>query len=873
MSHTTKETSNTPDILAPAGDRKSLLAALKGGADAVYLGIHNFNARWGATNFELSELEDAIDLTHSYGKMVFLALNIPIKQNELQKSLEIIDSAYSFGIDAIIIQDPGLLQFARKTYPDLKLHASTQMTIHNRAGVEFVESIGADRVILSRELDTGELKSIIDSTSIEVEVFVHGALCYSYSGRCLFSSFLSGRSANRGACAQPCRLRYRFMINGHVIDNKIVGDYPISCAELCTLSGIDEIVNTGATSLKIEGRMKRYEYVIQSTGAYKTAVVKLKNGVIFSKDEIKAQEKDLAKLFYRGFTKGFILGEKDVTHSKYSSNYGVFLGKVTGVSHFRYTTSITLQLHEDIHVKDGIGINTRTRMLGSAVNVIKRDEKRVENAKAGETVTLEISSKTGKTVKSGDEVYLTTDRHLLNRLQEIEMKPSPVRIKVTARKDKKLKIGIKIEQKRDGDINRNINITGNGNGNGKTYGSEYEDEYIVQQAIRSPTTKEKIRAITEKLGDTPYVADFVDVVVDEDVFIPIGILTNARRKAADLLLQKIIKGYKKERKNLQLSDYGYLCNCNDCKNENNSRNENKIDTNSSNIGNDSIKKLLLSVEVKDADSMLYAADAGADIVYVPIEQFSKLKYQSEEKRREFNAKSEAGIEFVFIVPQITHDNELTALTPLINEVNNAGFGVACSNLGAVQIAKTCGIPFVAQKELNTFNALTSCVLFDAGAHRVTLSSELNLDEIGHIYSNTYAFNENQQTEIVVHGRELLLVTENDLLKPLIDKNLVETDSNSNSNVLLVDKKERRFPVKRWGTRTLIYNFEVLNMLEDIEQIKECGVDVLRLDLRLNTKREVKEITKAYRDALMGKSGRIRGRQGDVYTKGQYFRGV
>jgi len=271
--------------------------------------------------------------------------------------------------------------------------------------------------------------------------------------------------------------------------------------------------------------------------------------------------------------------------------------------------------------------------------------------------------------------------------------------------------------------------------------------------------------------------------------------------------------------------------------------------------------------------MLYAADAGADIVYVPIEQFSKLKYQSEDKRREFNAKSEAGIEFVFIVPQITHDNELTALTPLIKEVNNAGFGVACSNLGTVQIAKKCGIPFVAQKELNTFNALTSCVLFNVGAHRVTLSSELNLDEIGYICPNTYAFNENQQIEIVVHGRELLLVTENDLLKPLIDKDLVETDSNSNSNVLLVDKKERRFPVKRWGTRTLIYNFEVLNMLEDIKQIKECGVDVLRLDLRLNTKIEVKEITKAYRDALMGKSGRIRGRQGDVYTKGQYFRGV
>ena len=830
MSHPTK---NTPEILAPAGDRESLLAALKGGADAVYLGIRDFNARWGATNFELDELEDAIDLAHSHDTKVFLALNIPIKQDEIQDALDIIDSAYSSGIDAIIMEDLGLLRIIRETYPDLKLHASTQMTIHNTAGAQFVEDIGADRVILSRELDTTELKNIIDNTGIEAEVFVHGALCYSYSGRCLFSSFISGRSANRGACAQPCRLRYRFIVDGRDVDStKIgIGEYPISNAELCTLPEIDKIVNTGVVSLKIEGRMKRGEYVTKSASAYKSAVESLKNDGVLNKDKIESDEKELKKLFYRGFTKGFMLGESDVTHPKYSSNYGLFLGKVVDIADFRYTTSLMVKLHEDFHAKDGIGIQTRKRMLGSAVNVMKRGEERIESAKAGETVILEISSKTGKSVDIGNELYLTTDRHLLNRLQETDLKRTPVSIKVTAKKDEKLKIEME-------------GATGATGETGETEGVVFEDDYIVQQAMKAPTTDEKIKTIIEKLGDTPYAAESVDVVADEDIFIPIGVLTNARREAADLLLQKTIRGYKRERKNPQLSDFNHLCR-----------------TESANDSTEATEATLLSVEVNDTDSMFYAADAGADIVYVPIEQFSELKDPI--------AKKEEDVEFVFIVPQITHDNELTALMPLIEEVKTAGFGVSCSNLGAVQAAKTCSIPFVAQKEFNTFNAFTSCVFFDAGAHRVTLSSELNLDEIWHICENLDTSREDQQVEIVAHGRELLLVTENDLLKPLIDKNLVETDS----DVLLVDKKERKFPVKRWGTRTLIYNFEVLNMLDDVEKLKGSGADVLRLDLKLNTKREVKEITKAYRDALMGNRGRIRGQHGDVYTKGQYFRGV
>jgi putative protease len=263
-------TCTPPEILSPAGDQEALLGAIKGGADAVYLGVGEFNARQGAKNFAIDDLEAAIDLAHSHGVLVYLALNIPIKQKELQHALDIVDRAYAAGIDAIILQDLGLLRLLNEIYPDLSLHASTQMTIHSKEGVDFASGLGAKRVIVSRELTTDEVKDIVDRSKVDIEVFVHGALCYSYSGKCLFSSFLHDRSANRGACAQPCRRRYRFLVNGREIDERhIGGSYPISCAELSTLTGLEDIIKTGVVSLKIEGRMKKPEYVTASASAYK----------------------------------------------------------------------------------------------------------------------------------------------------------------------------------------------------------------------------------------------------------------------------------------------------------------------------------------------------------------------------------------------------------------------------------------------------------------------------------------------------------------------------------------------------------------------------------------------------------------------------
>ncbi|NPE32029.1 U32 family peptidase, partial [Methanococcoides sp. SA1] len=359
------------------------------------------------------------------------------------------------------------------------------------------------------------IEDIVKNSDVEIEIFVHGALCYSYSGKCLFSSFINDRSANRGACAQPCRRPYVFVVNGRTINENITGRFPISCAELCTLSEIGDIVKTGVKSLKIEGRMKRPEYVTESSHAYKQVVEDVCGSEELGEDDIKGFEKDLAQLFYRGFTKGFVLGDRDVSHPKYSSSYGVFLGKITNVKDFKYNTSITLTLDEDIRLKDGVGIHTKAGVLGSAVNkLFDADGEEIKEANKGDTVTLEISSKTGKAVSVGNEVYLTTDQRLLERLQRTKKQGLPVSIEVDAGVDELLKVRI----------------------SSASFSAEFVDEFVVQKAQKAPMSKEKIVDVIGKLGDTSFEAKDIDVRINGDIFIPMGVLTNARRQAADMLL-------------------------------------------------------------------------------------------------------------------------------------------------------------------------------------------------------------------------------------------------------------------------------------------------------------------------------------------------
>lgn len=282
------------ELLSPAGDLECLKVAVQTGANAVYFGTEEFNARVNTRNFNKQELVEAIEYAKLRGVKTHLALNILIKNNEFEDALKLVEFAYNSGIDAIIIQDLGLAKKVIELFPDLEVHSSTQMTIYNLDGAKKVEDLGFSRCVLARELTISQIENICKNTDIDIEVFIHGALCISYSGQCLMSSMIGGRSGNRGKCAGTCRLPYTLLKDGKEQEK----GYLLSSKDVCTLDILPEIIKSGVKSFKIEGRMKSKEYVGIVTSIYRKYIDLAETGEKYVVDE-KDREK-LMQIFNRG---------------------------------------------------------------------------------------------------------------------------------------------------------------------------------------------------------------------------------------------------------------------------------------------------------------------------------------------------------------------------------------------------------------------------------------------------------------------------------------------------------------------------------------------------------------------------------------------
>ncbi len=305
------------ELLAPAGNMESLKAAVYNGANAVYLGIKQFNARNNIDGFTLETLSEAVDFAHLYDVRVYLALNILFKDDELQSALEVVAEANNIGIDAFIVQDLGLAYLIKKHYPSVELHASTQMAIHNLEGVRILERLGFTRVVLARETSPDEIKRISDNSDIEIEFFVQGALCVSFSGNCYMCSHMVGKSGNRGVCQQFCRLPYTFELNGVSKHG-----FLLSAKDICMLDKLEQLSDLGVCSLKIEGRARRAYYVAQACKMYRNAL----DGVENSKKDLDA----LKVAFNRGYTPSYFEGNANII-SKIQGNNGLKIGVVKSV--------------------------------------------------------------------------------------------------------------------------------------------------------------------------------------------------------------------------------------------------------------------------------------------------------------------------------------------------------------------------------------------------------------------------------------------------------------------------------------------------------------------------------------------------------------
>ncbi len=389
-----KNSTKKPELLAPAGSLESFFAAMEKGADAVYAGLRDFSARARSKNFTLYQMERMLAYAHEKGKKVYVTLNTLIKEDELPQLVEILSSLASMRADGIIIQDMAVARLARNHFPSIPLHASTQMTIHNSPGVRMLHELGFQRVVLARELSFEEIAAITASTPAEIEVFVHGALCFSISGQCFFSSYLGGHSGNRGRCAQPCRRLYTHRgKQGHYF----------STSDLSAIEMVPALEDAGVKSLKIEGRMKSAEYVATVVEAYRLLLDSPEKS---GKEALIAAKELLKYSFGRTPTKGFMASRQpdDIANPWQKGGTGRFIGRVKGVRGNR----IIFETRDSLHVGDRLRVQPKTDMAGQAWTLRELFCNRKKVMEAGKGSIVEVESPFN--FKAEDSVYKVSSR-------------------------------------------------------------------------------------------------------------------------------------------------------------------------------------------------------------------------------------------------------------------------------------------------------------------------------------------------------------------------------------------------------------------------------------------------------------------------------
>jgi len=815
------------EILAPVGSMEALYAAVENGADAVYLGGKLFNARQYASNFSDEDLIKAVEYAHLRGVKVYVTVNIILDDSELKEVIDYIVFLYNIDVDAIIVQDLGLARIIRQTLPDFEIHGSTQMTINNYLGIQFLENLGFKRVVLARELSIDEIRYIKDNTDVELEAFIHGALCVCYSGQCLMSSMIGGRSGNRGRCAQPCRMAYSIVKVGEnkIISPKFKEKYIISPKDLNTIEHLEEIIDSGVVSLKIEGRMKKPEYVAVIVNRYRKELDRIlgKHSSSLTQEDIK----DMAQMFNRGFTKGFIIGDygKDFISFDKPNNRGIYIGEVIKVD----KNFIHVKLEDDLGKGDGIEITDKKgNSYGQIVDRIFQGADIIDRARKGEVI--KIKSISG--VESGSKVYKTFDLKLNTLAYETFTNKENL---------KKLPINMAVEVK----IGKPISLT---IWKDQDYVTVISDE-IVEKGIKVSLDREKINKQLNKLGDTPYYAENIEIDLDEGAMIPVSVLNGLRRKAIEELNKK--RSNFNHRIQVSTKDLSR-----------------RISEVFSYPKNDRIRVKKTSIKI-DSQAHFKQLDLNKlDRIYLPYNE--DIENQIKEMR---NHNKEV---YVYTERVIAND-EFNRLGNIFDRIVDQIDGISASNIGTLQFIKNryntnihCDIG------LNVFNSSTVKLLVDSGVKSLTLSPELKLSQISDICKNNI-----MEYEVVGYGYYPLMVTK---YCPMSIVKGCKNDENCNNCELasgygLYDRKGMTFEMKRKGKFTVIYNSQPLIITESINKIFSSGIDMMRLDFTVETD-NVKLIQELYYDyindiideeEMQRIAKELKSKTGN--TTGHFFRGV
>ena len=532
---------NKIELLAPAGNLECLKIAIDNGADAVYIGGSNFSARAYAENFNNEEIIEAIKYAHIRGSKVYVTINTLIHDNEFEDVLDFTDFLYLNDIDALIVADFGLINLLKNRYPSLPIHVSTQLNTHSLWQVKLLENLNVERVVLARETELSTIKYIANNSSIELEVFCHGALCVSYSGNCLHSSMIGKRSGNRGKCAQPCRMEYSLFENGRAISNK---KYLLSTKDLNTLENLDKLIESGVHSLKIEGRMKNKEYVALVVKTYRDAIDNYYETQTNTVDYLAIEK--MKFVFSRGFTKGFIFKEtnKEFTNTYRPTHLGVKVGKVISTKNDR----VQIKLSDGIKQKDKIAIvQNKFDDIKMYVSKMYVKNKLVAQGYKDETIEVQINSKVSKDAT----IYKIIDDDLVKEIETTYYKNTkrvPIRMKFIANVNEQMALIVK-------DSNNHSILV--------------KSDYVVEKAINSPTSASKIEEQLSRLTSSAYFLSSLNILIDNEGIIPVKHINELRREALakldeareithkrsveDInLVNEYVESYKEENKKLKV---------------------------------------------------------------------------------------------------------------------------------------------------------------------------------------------------------------------------------------------------------------------------------------------------------------------------------
>lgn len=797
------------ELLSPVGDLDCLKAAVQNGADCVYFGASNFSARAFASNFD--DLELAINYAKIRGVKTNLTLNTLIKNDEFEDAYNLAKKAYELGIDAIIVQDLGLATRLIKDFPDLPIHASTQMSIHNLQGTLKLQNLGFKRVVLARELCANEIEYICQNSNVEIECFIHGALCISYSGQCLFSSLVGGRSGNRGKCAQPCRLPYELVQNGNETIDK---GFLLSTKDLCGLDYIPFLINAGVTSFKIEGRMKTPEYVATVTRIYRKYIDLALSGNPYVIDE--KDKKDLLQVFNRGLSSNGHLDKepnKNLIYPIKPNNMGLPLGIIQKYN--KTKGHITLKLQEELCVGDCISTQKENGSYNVSELMVKN-----KNIKIGNIGNLVTIGRMKGNISVGDKVYKISSKVLkdnaLNSFKT-ENRKIPLNIKLFIQNNKNISAVVNSCYKYD--LYKNLNF-------------EYTFNIIPNTSINKPLDKDTIIKQFSKTNNSIYEFKKIEIILDDNLFLPISSLNDLRRTILENIEKQTLDKIKRT------SNCCYT----------------PIVSNASNLKNNYKISLLLNDLNLEYD---YSKLDGVHNLYIPLKFFVNKNYENI-----LNVLNKKFSTYIYLPTIIRANYRNLFYDNIVNTTKKYNIkGIVLSNISNFMLISDLyksnkNLELIANYTFNIYNNETINKLNDLQISKYIVSPELDKLSILNLYGNP-------QKELIVYGKIPLMNMNYCLLGK---SNKCYPNCNS-----LCTNKNRYFLKDRLGlhfdivpdniqTVTTIYNCKTLSICPT-----DFNLDCARIDILYEN---IDEINNIINTVKLGKKF-----EGKQYTNGNLNREI